>query len=91
MIDFSKIIICLGIILMLVFVVATIINVPEPTRYGNNALLYSKEFNQCVKALGNIPRNVSTVEDDDSSDMIAECRYAALEADQCVYNGKECI
>jgi hypothetical protein len=64
---------------------------PEPTRYGNNAVLYNKAFNQCVGMLGIIPRNVSTVEDDDTSDMLSQCNSAADSSSRCVYNGKGCI
>lgn len=83
--------ILISIALLGIIAVDTVTNAPEPTRYGNNAALYNKAFNQCVGMLGNIPRNVSTVEDDDTSDMLSQCDSSANSSSRCVYNGKECI
>jgi hypothetical protein len=59
-------------------------------RYGSNSTIYQKVFHECVVEVKGVTRNTSTVEDDDSSDMIKECRYAASTASHCVANGKEC-
>lgn len=87
--------VAVGLLIMVVVCISgtvyKIFTAPEPTRYGNNVALYNKAFNQCVGMLGNIPRNVSTVEDDDTSDMLSQCNRAAHESSRCVYNGKECI
>jgi len=64
---------------------------PPVIKYGNNSTIYQKVFHDCVVEVKGITRNTSTVEDDDLSDMVKECRYAAIEASHCVANGKECI
>ena len=57
-------------------------------KIGTNGAMFQKVFHECVVEVKSITRNTSTVEDDD---IISECRYAALQAARCVYNGKECI
>jgi len=57
-------------------------------KIGTNGAIYQKVFHDCVVEVKDVSRNTSTVEGDD---MISECRYAALQAARCVYNGKECI
>ena len=60
-------------------------------KIGTNGLIYQKVFHDCIVETKSITRNISTVEDDDSSAIISECRSAALQSSHCVYNGKECI
>jgi hypothetical protein len=64
---------------------------PPVIKYGSNTTIYQKVFHDCVVEVKGVTRNTSTVEDDDSSDMIKECRYAASAASYCVVNGKECV
>jgi len=57
---------------------------------GKNSLVYQDTFIKCVALL---PKQASsTVEDNDTSDMMAECRYAADKASECKKSlDKNCI
>lgn len=58
--------------------------------FGKNSLVYQDTFIKCVALL---PKQaVSTVEDNDTADMMAECRSAADKASECKKSlDKNCI